>query len=235
MNEMQLDGVTYVARDAVGQYSCKGCAFLTNGCEMGSAATCTSLGREDGRSIIWVKVEPATKPCRSPYCECDEGKCTHPGYHDARGELPQPPAPTALKLKSLYVIGSLRNPTIPEVAAKLREQGHDVFDDWYSAGPEADDWWKRYEEGRGHDYYQALAGHAANHVFGFDRHHLDRCDAAVLVLPAGRSGHLELGYVAGKGKPTYILHDNPDRWDVMYRFATAVVPDVDSLIKELAK
>lgn len=26
------------------------------------------------------------KPCRSPYCECDQGKCTHPGFYDARGE-----------------------------------------------------------------------------------------------------------------------------------------------------
>ncbi len=27
------------------------------------------------------------KPCRSPYCECTEGKCTHPGCYDARGEI----------------------------------------------------------------------------------------------------------------------------------------------------
>ena len=25
------------------------------------------------------------KPCRSPYCECDVGGCTHPGFYDARG------------------------------------------------------------------------------------------------------------------------------------------------------
>jgi hypothetical protein len=35
-------------------------------------------------------VEPApAQPCRSPYCECDAGKCTHPGFYDARHE----PAP----------------------------------------------------------------------------------------------------------------------------------------------
>ena len=26
------------------------------------------------------------RPCRSPYCECDPGKCSHPGCYDARGE-----------------------------------------------------------------------------------------------------------------------------------------------------
>ena len=24
------------------------------------------------------------KPCRSPYCECVQGECTHPGFYDAR-------------------------------------------------------------------------------------------------------------------------------------------------------
>jgi hypothetical protein len=36
--------------------------------------------------------EPVSlKPCRSPYCECDSGKCTHPGFYDAR-DKPQPAA-----------------------------------------------------------------------------------------------------------------------------------------------
>ena len=39
----------------------------------------------------------------------------------------------------LYVIGSLRNPAVPQVAKRLREAGFLVFDDWYAAGPEADD------------------------------------------------------------------------------------------------
>ena len=58
---------------------------------------------------------------------------------------------------------------------------------------------------------------------------------AVLLLPAGKSGHLELGYVIGKGKPGYILFDDtiPDRWDVMYIFASGVFFDVESLIEEL--
>jgi hypothetical protein len=29
---------------------------------------------------------PKTKPCHSPYCECEAGKCTHPGFYDARHE-----------------------------------------------------------------------------------------------------------------------------------------------------
>src|ERR1041385_5062405 len=100
----------------------------------------------------------------------------------------------------LYLIGSLRNPAVPALGEALRAHGHEVFDDWYAAGPEADDKWKEYEVSRGRSYREALKGHAAKHVFEFDLHHLNRCDGCVLVLPAGRSGHLEFGFMCGKGK-----------------------------------
>lgn len=137
-------------------------------------------------------------------------------------------------MSSIYLIGSLRNPKIPALGNKLRALGHEAFDDWHAAGPEADDKWKEYETARGRTYQEALRGHAASHVFNFDREHLDRCDAAVLVLPAGRSGHLELGYMAGAGKKTYVLFDaDYDRWDVMYQFATDVFFNEEELIKAL--
>lgn len=134
----------------------------------------------------------------------------------------------------IYVIGSLRNPAVPSVAWLLRDQGHEVFDDWYAAGPEADDAWKDYEEQRGRVYSEALNGAAARHVYEFDKRHLDAADAVVLILPAGRSGHLELGYALGQGKPGYILLErDADRWDVMYRFASEVLEDPEQLIKSL--
>lgn len=134
-------------------------------------------------------------------------------------------------INSIYVIGSLRNEAIPEVSKSLRSVGLDVFDDWFAAGPEADDYWKKYEEDRGRSYKEALRGYAARNVFRFDHDNLNRCDAACLVLPAGKSGHLELGYVAGSGKPTFILLDRPDRWDVMYQFATEVFEDKEQMIE----
>ena len=132
----------------------------------------------------------------------------------------------------IYLIGSLRNLEIPIVASRLRSIGYEVFDDWYAAGPEADDYWRDYEIGRGHTFREALDGYAAYHVWEYDRYHLDRANAGVLVLPAGKSGHLELGYLIGQGKPGYILLDkNPERYDVMYRFAEKVVTSVDELVK----
>lgn len=133
----------------------------------------------------------------------------------------------------IYVVGSLRNPRVPEVAQSLRGPGRQVFDDWYAAGPEADDYWQKYSQARGQTYLQALGDHAAQHVFNFDLTHLDESDVGVLVYPAGKSGHLELGYLRGQGKPCFILLDKePERWDVMANFAL-VCKDMEALLEAL--
>ena len=135
----------------------------------------------------------------------------------------------------IYLIGSLRNPRIPEIGSLLRAEGYDIFDDWHAAGPEADDYWQKYSTTRGQTYPQALASHAAQHIFQFDRVHLNSSDAGILVTPAGKSGYMELGYLAGRGCPTFILLEQvPERWDVMAAFATAVCPDLPTLIAYLA-
>ena len=135
----------------------------------------------------------------------------------------------------VYLIGSLRNPGVLLVSSALRSAGIEVFDDWYAAGERADDAWRDYELNRGHSFKEALDGYAANHVFTFDKYHLDRARIGVLVLPAGKSGHLELGYLGGQQKPIYILLDSPDRWDVMYKFATGVAESIDELVQMIPK
>jgi hypothetical protein len=135
----------------------------------------------------------------------------------------------------VYLIGSLRNPEVNRIAAAIRELGYEVFDDWTAAGPTADDSWRDYEKQRGHTYPQALQGFAAKHVFAFDKFHLDRANIAVLLMPAGKSGHLELGYFLGTGKPGYVLFDQePERFDVMYQFATGVFLEEQGLLDALA-
>lgn len=134
------------------------------------------------------------------------------------------------KKEIIYLIGSLRNPEIPLLGKYLRSLGFEVFDDWFAAGPIADDSWQEYEKNKGHNHAQALSGYAAKHVFAFDFHHLNRSTMAVLALPAGKSGHLELGYIIGSGKPGYILYDQePERWDQMYQFATGVFYNKEKL------
>lgn len=134
----------------------------------------------------------------------------------------------------IYLIGSLKNPEIPTIANELRAEGYDVFDDWYAAGPNADDHWRDYEKGRERTFVQALNTVFARNAFEFDFRHLWAADVAVLVLPAGKSGHLEAGWARGQGKSLYVLVDSPDRWDMMYQFANGVTSNMDG-IKYLLK
>jgi len=141
------------------------------------------------------------------------------------------------KTKVIYLIGSLKNrKKIIDLANRLRKLGFEVFDDWIAPGPDADDYWRDYEKRRGSSYKQALKNYAATHIFEFDKYHIDRSDIGVLYMPAGKSAHLELGYIIGRGKPCFVLFDEePERWDVMYQFATAVCFSYDELVKELKK
>ena len=74
-------------------------------------------------------------------------------------------------------------------------------------------------------------------VFDFDVAHLDRADVVVLVLPAGKSAHMEFGWAIGQGKRGYILleAEDPTRWDVMYKFATGMTSSVEGLIKMIGE
>jgi nucleoside 2-deoxyribosyltransferase len=137
-------------------------------------------------------------------------------------------------MKSIYLIGSLRNPKVIDFGNRLRAAGFDVFDDWCSPGPETDAFWMEYERSRGRTFAEALQGHHAKDVFRFDKSHLDRCDMAVMMLPTGKSGHLELGYTIGKGKPGFILMDGePERYDIMYQFATGIFMKEEDLLAAL--
>jgi len=134
-------------------------------------------------------------------------------------------------MKTIYLIGSLRNKGISQLGSDLRAYGFDVFDDWHAAGEKADDSWMEYEKARGHSYQQALGGYAAEHTFHYDLHHLRRADLCVLALPAGKSSHLELGFFLGLGKPGFIyMPSEPERWDVMVKFATGVATDFNTLV-----
>jgi hypothetical protein len=134
----------------------------------------------------------------------------------------------------IYLMGSLKHDVVPTVAWELREHGFDVFDDWHASGPEADHHWRNYEVAKGNNYRDALQAPFANHAFDFDKWHIDESDVGVLVMPAGKSGHLELGYMIGRGKRGYILMDKePEGWDMMYKFAHGIFYDINQLVHGL--
>ena len=136
----------------------------------------------------------------------------------------------------IYLIGSLGNEKIPHIAKEIRELGFEVFDDWFSPGPEADDFWRKFEKVRGSSYKEALSNYAAKHIYNFDKSHIDRADIGVLFMPGGKSAHLELGYMIGRGKRCFVLFDKePERWDLMYQFAMENGGDICFSMDDLKK
>lgn len=137
----------------------------------------------------------------------------------------------------LYIIGSLRNTYIPILENAIRKNCPTVepFAEWYGAGPEADDAFKEYNKGRGLSYREALRTDAARHIFDFDKHHLDDSDGAILVMPAGRSCHIEAGYTS-KTKPVYLLYPDgepDDRYDIMVQFFKEIFYSEEELLEYL--
>lgn len=75
---------------------------------------------------------------------------------------------------------------------------------------------------------------AARAGFNLDRAALDWCDTCVLLLPSGRSAHIEAGYAAGQGKRV-IVYLYPDKFEpeLMYLLCSAIVTDLPALLEAL--
>lgn len=95
---------------------------------------------------------------------------------------------------------------------------------WSEIDPE----WKEWDA---HRYIAALDHPVAVEGFRADENALRACDACVLVLPCGRSAHLEAGVVVGSCKPLAILLDPEERIEpeLMYAMADVVTDDLTVL------
>jgi len=110
----------------------------------------------------------------------------------------------------IYVASSWRNNYQPRVVEALREAGHEVYD---FKNP-SDEWagfhWSAIQEGweswTFDEYLEALDHDLAVLGFKSDMDAMEWADACVLVLPCGRSAHLELGWFVGRGKRSCVLH-----------------------------
>lgn len=111
------------------------------------------------------------------------------------------------------------------------------MDEWWTPGPKADEYWQNYEKIRGRVYPEAVEGRAATNIYMFDRAYIDLADIMVLVMPAGKSAMLELGYSIGKGKRSYLFLDgaDPKRYDIMPAFADKVLKTEKELVERLRK
>lgn len=72
-----------------------------------------------------------------------------------------------------------------------------------------------------------------NRAFQEDKKWLDWSEATLLILPAGKSAHLEAGYAKGQGKRLVIYQEDfPNgEFDVMYGFADLITDDINEVVE----
>lgn len=135
----------------------------------------------------------------------------------------------------IYVASSWRNQIYPEVVRALREDGHDVYDFRNPPGGTGFSWQQvdATDAKTIEAYFKALDTDIARAGFASDRKHLEECDACVLVLPSGRSAHIEAGYAAGQGKRVIVLlHEDKFEPELMYLLCDGITDSL-AMVREL--
>jgi hypothetical protein len=143
--------------------------------------------------------------------------------------------------RRIYVASSWRNGDQPRIVAVLRGAGHAVYD-FRNPAPgnngfrwtEIDPDWLHCRPAR----YAALVRTHPTALAGFDHDKaaLDWCDTCVLVLPCGRSAHLEAGYAAGQGKRV-IVYLQEDRFEpeLMYLLCDGFVFSDEGMVAAVGR
>lgn len=109
----------------------------------------------------------------------------------------------------IYLASSWRNKAVGEIVRALRGEGHSVYDfredDEDGAAFNWSDIDVNWQKWTPEEFKEKLWHPRADAGFNRDFSALKAAEAVVLVMPCGRSAHLELGYAVGAGKRTAIL------------------------------
>lgn len=131
--------------------------------------------------------------------------------------------------RKIYLASSWRNPRQPEIVRLLRNAGHEVYD-FRNPAPDNDGFhWSSIDREwllwSPETYRDRISTHPiAASGFKCDKDALDWADTCVLLLPCGRSAHLEAGYASGQGKRCVIyLHEDKFEPELMYLLGTSLV------------
>ena len=100
---------------------------------------------------------------------------------------------------NIYVVSSWKNARYPSIIRTLREAGHSVFDFRNSHGSPSVEFEADFAGSC--DYKAFLSSDIAVKAFRTDYSAMSSVDACVLVLPSGRSSHIEAGWFIGRDKP----------------------------------
>lgn len=134
----------------------------------------------------------------------------------------------------IYLAASWRNPYHSVMLAMLRNEGHEVYD---FKNPPHSPGFKWSDIGlelpcTAHEYRTALHTHPrAAQGFNADFSAMRWADTCVMLLPSGRSAHLELGWMAGAGKRTVILTQDGEEPELMALLADHIAISYEEVLR----
>lgn len=137
--------------------------------------------------------------------------------------------------RRIYVASSWRNMMQNGVVHTLRASGFEVYDfknpregDHGFAWSDIDPDWLGWSPEK---YVELMEHPVACDGYASDFAAMEWADTFVLVLPCGRSAHLELGWAAGIGKRTAILLDEEGfEPELMYKMVDYLAPSLFDLL-----
>lgn len=139
----------------------------------------------------------------------------------------------------IYLASSWRNPHQQSVLSKLREAGHEVYDFKNPAPGESGFAWSEIEtdwlQWDAPRFIKALDHPIAENGFMRDWTAMQWAECGVLLLPCGRSAHIEAGYFVGANKLLFILLLGENEPELMYKMSDGIFHTVLGLLVELSK
>ena len=140
-------------------------------------------------------------------------------------------------VRRVYVASSWRNDIQPAVVQAVRAAGHEAYDfknprpgdngfHWSEIDPDWQNWSME-------EYRTALEHPVAQSGFASDWDAMQWADSCILVMPCGRSAHIEAGYFMGAGKRLVILLGDAEP-ELMYRMADHIAVTVEEAVNALA-
>lgn len=136
----------------------------------------------------------------------------------------------------IYAASSWRNKFYDAIVSELETQTQHTYYNFKRDGgfswADIDPLWETWTEEK---YIAALDSTPAKMGYSYDYNALNKADAGVLILPCGKSAHLEAGYLIGQGKPVYILLDtvNKNEPELMYKLSGKIFTNLNSLVEVL--
>ncbi len=134
----------------------------------------------------------------------------------------------------VYVASSWRNPHYPAVIADLTFAGIDHYDFRNPPGRTGFAWSEidpNWEAWSAEQYVELLDHPLAEAGFRSDFDAMQRADTFLLVLPCGRSAHLELGWAVGAGKRTCILTRDGEEPELMAKMVDLIATSTEQALE----